>query len=300
MTSRLPTYRNGLMLAMVQGRIVCEEDFKVSALDRGLAFGDGVYEVIQSYSGKMWGTQAHFTRLERSLREIDIRSVDLEETRLRVEHAFDAVGRRDCLIYFHITRGCALRSHATSEAMEPQFLLMIKPAGDNAEKVENGIAAITYPDIRWKRCDIKSLNLLPNVMARRQACARGADEAIFVDDGVITEGAVSSAFAVIDGKVITRPLGPEILPGLTREAVLALAKMHSLQVEQRCISLQEAFDADEIFITGSGDEIRSVVKLDGQTVGSGKPGPIARKIIDTFIEHTRGGGSFEELAERSV
>lgn len=295
MTTGLPTYRDGLLLAMVQGRIVAENDLHVSAMDRGLMFGDGVYEVIQSYAGKLWAAQAHFARLARSLKDIDIRNVDLRDVRTWVDDAFEAVGRVDCLIYFHITRGCALRAHATSAPLEPRFVLMITPAHDNTDKAQNGIAVITYPEIRWKRCDIKSLNLLANVMARREANRRGAGEAVFVDDGMITEAAVSSVFAVIDGTLVTRPLGPQILPGITRQAVLAIARMQGIAVDERCFSLDEIRTADEIILTGSGDEIRSAVTLDDKPVARGKPGPVARNIIDAFVEHTRTGGAFEDL-----
>jgi len=291
-----PLDTSELLLAMVQGTIVSADEFHVSALDRGLTFGDGVYEVARSYSGRIWGAEQHFARLSRSLVAIGIENVDLTQVRGWVDQAFGAVDRRDCLIYFHITRGCAVRSHVPPDGIAPQFLLMIKPAPDNTEKARTGITAITYPEIRWKRCDIKSLNLLPNVLAKREAYKQGAGEAIFVEDNMITEGASSNVFAVVNGRLLTRPLGPEILPGVTRQAVLAIAKSQGVDTQQRCISLKEAFGADELFVSGSGDEVRSVVGLDGRSIGSGRPGPVARKIIDAFVAHTRSGGSFEELA----
>lgn len=285
----------GLLLAMHQGEIISPENPQVSALDRGLLFGDGVYEVIQSYCGKLWGLERHLARFERSLTEIGIDNVDPEQIRRSVNKAFDAVGRVDCLVYFHVTRGGGPRSHAGEEIMEPQFLLLIKPAKDNSALVRDGITAISCPDLRWKRCDIKSLNLLPNVLARREARRRGADEAVFVSDGIITEAAVSSFFAVVDGQVVTRPLGPEILPGVTRQAVVLIARRLGLDVVERTVSLQQAYQADELFVTGTGDEIRSIVKLDDRPIASGRPGPIAKQIIDVFITHTRSGKTFEEL-----
>jgi len=289
--------RSGLLLTMIQGKIVSSESPQVSALDRGLFFGDGVYEVVQSYAGRIWGFDEHLARLDRSLREVEIENVDLEQIRSWVLEAFEAVHRTNCLIYFHVTRGCALRSHAVAEPLEPQFLLMIKPPSDNSEKVRQGTTAITYPEIRWKRCDIKSLNLLGNVLARREALKRGVDEAIFIDDGFVTEGAVSSVLAVIGGKLVTRPLGPEILPGITRQATIAIARKLGIEIEERAILQQQAYDAEELLSTGTGDEIRPVVKLDDHVIGSGGPGPVTTRLINFFVDYTRSGASLGELLD---
>jgi len=296
MTLTPPSVKTHLLLTMIQGQIVSPDHAVVSAHDRGLTFGDGVYEALQSYAGKLWGIEQHFQRLARSLREIQIDNVDLNQVRQWVFEAFDAVDHANCLVYFHITRGCAARAHVVDEPMEPQFLLTIKPAYDNTSKVVNGIAAISYPDIRWKRCDIKSLNLLPNVMARREAYRRKAGEAIFVDEGVVTEGAVSNAFAIIGDKLVTRPLGREILPGVTRQVVLAVARRVGLPIEERPFSLAEAFGAQELLVSGTGEEIRGIVRLDEKPIGDGKPGPWTRKIIDYFVDYTRSGASFDDLA----
>lgn len=285
----------GLLLVMLQGKIVPVDHAKVSVLDRGLYFGDGVYEVIRSYSGKLWGFEHHMVRLERSLKGIEIENVDLDQVRKWVFDAFEAVDRADCLTYFQITRGCAARSHIVTEPMEPQFMLMVKPPIENSRQVGDGIAAITYPETRWRRCDIKSLNLLPNVMARRDAHKRGAGEAIFIDQGAVTEGAVSSIFAVVDNKLITRPLDPQILPGITRLAVISIAEKLGVKVEHRRITADQLLRAQEVLACGTGEEIRSVVKIDDHPIGQGRPGPVTRKIIDFFIDHTRAGKSFEDL-----
>jgi len=286
-----------VLLMMIQGRIVPADEAKVSAHDRGLHFGDGVYEVIRSYAGQLWGFEQHMARLERSLREIEIDNVDLGQVRRWVLGAFDAVDRVDCLVYFQITRGCAIRAHVVPEPLEPQFLLMIKPPIDNDEKVRDGISAITYPEIRWKRCDIKSLNLLPNVLARRAAHKQGASEAIFIDQGFVTEGAVSSVFAIVSGKLILRPLDPQILPGITRMAIKGIAERLGVRIEERPVSKDEFLRADEVFACGTGEEIRGVVKIDDQVIGQGRPGPITCKLVEFFVRHTRSGGTLDELLD---
>ncbi len=281
---------------MINGEIVDSAKAKVSAWDRGLFFGDGVYEVIQAYAGKLWGFSQHFRRFQRSLREIEITDVDLRQVEEWIHQAFAAAKMPDSLVYFHITRGCGIRSNVPGEDLgRPQFMLYIKSAPDNRKYVAEGIAAITYPDLRWKRCDIKSLNLLPNVMAARAAHKVGAGEALFVDNGLITEGASSCFFAVMGGKLVTRPLGHEILPSVTRQAVLALAEKLGIQTVERPITVRESVQADELFVSSSGREIRPIVKLDGHVLSAGKPGSKTLALVDVFLKHTRSGESFDDL-----
>jgi D-alanine transaminase len=289
-----------MMLTMIQGKIVSPEDAKVSVWDRGYYFGDGIYEVVQAYNGKLWGFEQHFKRFERSLKAIEIDNTDLGKVRRWIFEAFEAAKIPNCLVYFQITRGCGIRSHVPNPNLsEPQFFLYIKPAPDNSHDVTHGISAITYPDIRWKRCDIKSLNLLPNVMATNAAAKRGAEEAIFVSDDVLIEGASSSFFGVVNGKIVTRQLDRGILPSITRLPVLAIAEKLGVEVDQRPLRLEEAYKADELLIAASGHEIRPIVKLDDKTIGEGKPGPVASKIIEHFIQATRGGVSYEELTKNT-
>jgi D-alanine transaminase len=285
-----------MTLVMINGEIVDSAAAKVSAWDRGLFFGDGIYEVIQAYVGKLWGFDQHFRRFQRSLREIEITDVDLNEVEGWINRAFSAAKMPDSLVYFHLTRGCGIRSNVPGEDLgRPQFLLYIKPAPDNRKYVAEGISVITYPDIRWKRCDIKSLNLLPNVMAARAAKKVGADEALFVDNGLITEGASSCFFAILGENLVTRPLGHEILPSVTRQAVLALAQKLGIQTVERPISVAESLQAEELFVSSSGREIRPIVNLDGHPLSNGKPGPKTLALIDTFLKHTRSGESFDDL-----
>ena len=187
-------------LAMIQDKIVPFEQLEPIYLDRGLYFGDGVYEVIRSYNGKIFAFEEHMQRFARSLAEIEIKNVDIDDVRSRVKKAFDKAGIPNAKIYFHITRGSAPRNHVSDDNIKPNFFLTVTEIVPNVEKKTKGIFVITLPDLRWKRCDIKSLNLLPNVLAQREAAKRGCTEAILVDEkGLITEGA-SSAFFAITGK----------------------------------------------------------------------------------------------------
>jgi D-alanine transaminase len=285
---------------MIQGKIVPSEQAHISAWDRGYYFGDGIYEVIQAYNGKMWGFEQHFRRFTRSLHEIAIDNVDLDKVRQWIHQAFDAAKIPNAMIYFQITRGCAMRTHVPPADMtEPQFFLYVKPSGDNTHYVEEGIATILYEDIRWKRCDIKSLNLLPNVMASQEAARRGAGEALFFTGDYINEGASSGFFGVIDHKLVTRQLDNLILPSVTRQAVLAIAERLNIEIVERPIAIKEAYKADELFTASSGYEIRPIIKLEDKPIGTGKPGKITAMIIKEFLKDTRGGVTFDEIVKNT-
>lgn len=289
-----------MTLVMIQGKIVPSKEAHVSAWDRGYYFGDGIYEVVQAYNGKMWGFDQHFRRFVRSLKEIAIDNVDLKKVQGWIHQAFEAAKIPNAMIYFQITRGCAMRTHVPPANMtEPQFFLYVKPAGDNTHYVQDGISTILYPDIRWKRCDIKSLNLLPNVMASQEAARRGAGEALFTTDDYINEGASSGFFGVFDGKLVTRQLDHLILPSVTRQAVLAIAERLKIDIVERAISIKEAFEAQELFTASSGYEIRPIVKLEDKLIGNGKPGKMTSLIIENFIKDTRGGVSFDEIVKNT-
>ncbi len=280
---------------IINDELIDAKQAKVSAWDRAIYFGDGVYEVIQAYDGKLWAFDAHFRRFERSLQEIDITNVNTDRIREKVLCGFKQAKMPNSLVYFHITRGVQLRAHLPEDNLTPQFLMFIKSAPDNTKIANNGIKAISYPDIRWKRCDIKSLNLLPNVMACNEARKKGCDDAVFVDDNFVVEGTSSTFFAVIDSKIITRPLNHQVLPGITRQAINAIARKLDIDFVEGRVTLDEAYNAEELFVSGTGYEIRAIIELDGRRIGEGMPGPITRKIIDYFVSYTRNGGSFEEL-----
>jgi len=275
-----------MQIAMIQDETIPLSELDPVYLDRGTYFGDGVYEVVRSYDGKIFALDEHLARLVRSLNETGITGVDIDEIRRRVEQAYATAGIRNAKIYFHVTRGSQVRSHAGGRDLKPNFFLTVTELADNSEQKEQGIAVCTYPDWRWKRCDIKSLNLLPNVMARMEAERRGCAEAIFVDEaGFITEAAGSAFFAILRGrKLVTRPLGTELLASITRRFVLELAPEAGLSVLERVMTPADVQAADELFIAVTTLDIVPVVRFDGAGIGTGRPGRYTKLLIDAFRE----------------
>ena len=229
-------------------------------------------------------------RMVRSLAAIKIQGLSLDQIQQRVLRAFEHAQIPDAIVYFHITRGQALRAHVNRQNLQPQFFLTVRAAPDNSQYALDGIAAISTADLRWRRCDIKSLNLLPNVLARMKAAESDAQEALLVDQaGRITEAAVSSVFAVVKDTLLTHPLNHCILPSITRQVVIFIAGQLGLQVFPQPFTLEQAYHADELIVCGTGDGIRPVVKLDGRTIGTGRPGPISERIIRQFDQLTHAG-----------
>lgn len=278
-------------LAWINDEMCPLNEVPAALLDRGLYFGDGVYEVIRSYDGRLFAFEEHMARFERSLREIYMDYVDVAEIRRKVVEAFERAGHANAKIYFHVTRGSEMRDHLPSEGLEPNFFLTLQPLGDSAKVKEAGLKVSTFPDWRWKRCDIKSLNLLPNIMARIDAAKKGAAEAILVDEtnNTITEGA-GSAFFTISGKekaLYTRPLGHEILPSITRSMVMKIAQHGGLSIAERAITPAEAAAMDEMFIAVTTKDIVPVVAFNNQPVGAGRPGECTKKLIAEFAALVR-------------
>lgn len=274
-------------IAMIQDSIVALNELEPVYLDRGMFFGDGVYEVLRSYDGKIFALEEHLARLSHSLAEIDIGGVDIDAVRRRVQKSFEAAGIANAKIYFHITRGSAMRSHAWNETLKPNFFLTVTELEDDSQVKAKGISVSTYPDLRWKRCDIKSLNLLPNVLARQDAEKKGCSEAILVDEaGFITEGAASSLFAVVKKAIQTAPLGVNILPSITRNFVIQAARNIGLAVVEKSLTPQEAAVADELFITVTTKDIVPVVSFDDKTIGDGKPGKYTKLLMEQFRTFT--------------
>jgi D-alanine transaminase len=272
---------------MIDDKIVPIAELEPIYNDRGIYFGDGVYEVLRSYNGKIFAMEEHLLRLARSLTEIRIVNVDIDQIRSRIMRAFDAAGIADARIYLHITRGSAPRSHTWKADLKPNFFLTIMELPDSAEEKSKGIAVSTYPDLRWKRCDIKSLNLLANVLARQDAEEKGCAEAVFVDDaGLITEGAGSAFFTVLGKSLQTAPLTANILASVTRKFVIKAAKNIALKVIEKSLTPQQAADANELFIAVTTKDIVPVVKFDGKVVKDGKPGKWTKKLIGEFKKFT--------------
>jgi D-alanine transaminase len=276
-----------MQIAMLQDRILPLVDLDPAYLDRGTYFGDGVYEVLRSYNGKIFALEDHLTRFANSLAAIKITGVDIKKIRSRILKAFDTAGFANAKIYFHITRGSAPRSHVYDADLKPNFFLTVTELPDDSELKATGIAVSTYPDWRWKRCDIKSLNLLPNVLARADAAKKGCEEAILVDEaGLITEGAGSAFFAIFGNVLQTTPLTANILPSITRAFTIKAAKNTGLEIVEKSLTVQQAASADELFIAVTTKDIVPVVKFDDKVIGDGSPGRYTRLLIKNFHTFT--------------
>ena len=276
-------------VAYVNGRFVRQAEAGVSIEDRGYQLGDGVYEVWAVMDGKLADADGHFARLERSLGELAIPmpmsraalTVALRETirRNRVRHG---------VVYLQVTRGVARRDHAfPNPAVAPTVVITARSTNAAAAEARaaRGVGVITTPENRWGRCDIKTVNLLPNVLAKQAAREEGAFEAWFVDhDGLVTEGASSNAWIVDgDGVLRTRDIGANILRGVTRLNLIDLARAAGYRVEERPFTVQEALSAREAFLTGAGALVIPIVSIDGQAVATGHPGEVARTLRAAYI-----------------
>ena len=274
-------------VAMIQDKIVPMEELEPIYFDRGIYFGDGVYEVVRSYDGKIFALEEHLQRFANSLAAIKIAGVDIDQIRCRVLKAFDAASISNAKIYFHITRGSAPRSHSWEADLKLNFFLTVTELPDDTEEKTKGITVSTHPDWRWKRCDIKSLNLLPNVLARQNAAKKGCAEAILVDEtGLITEGAVSAFFAIFGQRLQTAPLTANILPSITRKFAIEAGKNVGLEIVEKSLTPQQACCADELFIAVTTKDIVPVVEFDGKLIGDGKPGKYTKLLAQEFCSFT--------------
>jgi D-alanine transaminase len=282
--NRSPARREAL--ANVNGELLPLAEVKVSALDRGFLFGDAVYEVLRVYAGKPWLEGEHFERLGHSLEAIRITGIDLQQLARRMHQTIAAGPFSEAIVYIQITRGAAPRAHPFPAHATPLQLLWVKEFHDPyVEARQSGAKALLQPDIRWGRCDIKSTGLLPAVLAKTKAKQAGCYEAWLIDDeGFITEGASTNVWIVTPENVlVTRALGNDLLPGVTRAGVLrALAEEGVNAIEERPFTLNEAHAAREAFCTSSGGGIVPVISIDGKTVGEGRPGPMVKKVQSLY------------------
>lgn len=277
-----------MQIAMIQDRVVAVDELDPAYLDRGLFFGDGVYEVIRSYNGKIFALEEHLQRFADSLAGVQIVGVDIDVVRSRVQKAFDAAAIPNAKIYFHVTRGSGPRNHVADADLKPNFFLTVTELEDDAQAKTDGIAVSTHPDWRWKRCDIKSLNLLPNVLARQDAARKGCAEAILVNEaGLITEGAASAFFAILGTTLRTAPLTTDILPSITRKYAIKAAASVGLNISEESLTPQRAVGADELFIAVTTKDIVPVVRFDGQTVADGSPGKHTVALMREFCSFTQ-------------
>ena len=272
-----------MQIVMIEDKIVPAGEVEPVYFDRGMFFGDGVYEVMRSYDGKLFAFDEHMERFAQSLAGIQITGVDLDQVRSRILRAFEAAGLANALVYFHVTRGSAPRERVWSDDLKPNFFLSVSELSDNSEIKAKGIAVSTFPDWRWKRCDIKSLNLLPNVMACTDAARKGCGEAIFVDEaGFITEGAGSAFFAVRGQTLQTAPLTANILPSITRQYTLKAGENVGLKIVEESLSLEKAVSSDELCVASTTKDVLAVVKFDDKVIGDGKPGKYTKLIAEEF------------------
>ncbi len=271
-------------IGFVNGTFMPLEQATVSVEDRGYQFGDGVYEVIRTYRGTPFRVEAHMARLERSAKALGLpMPYSNREWNELVAEGLKRAGFAESKVYIQLTRGVAPRDHAFPAESRPTVVMTIRELRPLAQAIcDAGVEAITFDDIRWGRCDIKSVNLLANVLARQRAKEAGVFEAIFVRDGTVTEGSVSNVMIARAGCVITAPEGPRILSGVTRSMVLDLARREQLPVEERTVVLEELRQADEVFLCGTTVEVLPVVRIDGRDVGTGKPGPVAARLGEWF------------------
>jgi len=276
-----------VQIVMIQDKIVPAAEVDPSHYDRGIFFGDGVYEVMRSYDGKLFALAEHLQRFSNSLSAIEITGLDIDEIRVRVLKAFDAAGIANAKIYFHVTRGSAARDRGWDDNLEPNFFLNLSEVADNTADRTRGIAVSTHPDWRWKRCDIKSLNLLANVLATTDAAKKGCGEAILVDEaGLITEGAGSAFFAIRGQTLQTAPLTANILPSITREFTLKAGSNVGLEIVAESLTVEQAACADELLIASTTQDTIPVVQFDGKPVAGGTPGKYAKLLAEEFRSFT--------------
>jgi D-alanine transaminase len=267
-------------IAFVNGRFLPWKDATVSIDDRGFQFGDGVYEVIRTYRGVPFEVAAHLDRLQRSATALSLpQPYSRGQWTQWMQQGLSQAGYQDAKVYLQITRGVAPRDHAFPTGIAPTVVMTIREFHPLTVQVrQEGVTAGICQDLRWGRCDIKSVNLLANVLAREEAKKTGVFEAILVRDGLVTEGSVSNVMAVQSGTIVTAPEGPRILSGVTRAVVLGLARQEGFPVEERFLSVDSLYAADEVFLTGTTLEVLGVVRVDDKTIGSGRPGPITKTL----------------------
>src|SRR3954469_14139136 len=273
-------------MVFLNGKFLAIEDAKVSVLDRGFIFGDGVYELVPVYSRVPFRLDEHLARLERSLAETQIRNpYTRAQWRQVVYQVIDAQAFDDQGVYFQVTRGVAKRDHAFPKNAEPTVFMMSNPlVNPPRELVEKGGFAVSAKDNRWLRCDIKSISLIGNCLLRQLSAESGASETILFRDGKLTEASASNVFIVKRGVILSPPKTSLILPGITYDVVLELAAAADLPLELREVAEAEVRGADEIWVTSSSKEVLAVVSLDAAPVGDARPGRVFARMYQLYQE----------------
>jgi D-alanine transaminase len=282
-------------LVCVNGKFLPRGEAKVSVEDRGFVFGDGVYEVLRVINGRPFAARFHNDRLKRSLDGIKISLQGNDSPERFVEIGRELLRENGLLqgeatLYMQVTRGATTRAHYfPPKDITPTVYISVARFNPATELAQSGASAITHPDLRWGRCDLKTLNLLPNVLASQTAKERGAFEAMLIRDGIVTEGAKTNFFGVVDGELRTHPIDNHILPGITRSVLCDLAKEVGIGVNETPINQTELPKLQELFLTGTTTDVMPVVKLDGKAIGKGAPGELTRKLQRVLAESLMAG-----------
>jgi D-alanine transaminase len=273
----------------INGEIIPMADARIGVEDRGYQFADGVYEVIRIYSGKTFTLAEHLARLAQSAEAIRI-SLPLTTKSLadEIKKLIVASGIREGMIYLQLTRGVSQRNHLIPAECKPTLLFYARPLPEMPIPGQGeGVKLLALPDERWKRCWIKSIALLPNVLAKSQAVEEGYDEAVFIDHGVVTECAASNVFAVIGGKVVTHPVGSKVLPGITRAVLFDCASTLGIAIDERPLREEEAIRASEMFITSTTREVSWVARWNDRYIGQGRCGPVTLALHRALQDRVR-------------
>ena len=279
------------MIVYLNGQLVPIEDAKISVLDRGFIYGDGVYELIPVYKRRPFRLPQHLTRLQHSLDGIRLANPHSEAewteivSEVIARQAFDDQG-----VYFQVTRGVAKRDHTFPAGVAPTVFMMSNPlVSPSAEQIEKGVAVVTADDNRWQRCDLKTISLVGNVLMRQLAADAGAVETVMFRDGNLTEASASNVLVVMRGVIVAPPKNNLILPGITYGAAYEFAREAGLPFEMRPVSRAEVQVADEMWLSSSTKEVVAVTTMDGRPFASGTPGPMFRKVHALFQEHKPRG-----------
>jgi D-alanine transaminase len=274
-------------IAYVNGKFLPLERATVHVEDRGFQFADGVYEVVRTYGGEPFAVDEHLARLFRSLDAIELK-IALDAVRLKsvIQEGVRRAGFAEAVIYLQITRGRAPRHRAMPKDAEPTIVMTVRELPARAPRLrEDGISVITMPEFRWARSDVKSIALLPSVLAYQAARKAGAGDTIFVEaDGTVNESTAGNIFVVTRGRLRTPPTSTRILAGVTRDKLLEAARVAGVQTAEERITKTDLYAADEMFLTSTIAEVTPVVAVDGKPIGTGKPGPASARIYEQFAQ----------------
>jgi D-alanine transaminase len=284
-------------IVYLNGKFYPRAEARVSVEDRAFVFGDGVYEVLRAINGRLFATRFHNDRLKRSLDGIRITLEESDSPERFAEVGVQLLRENglmegEATVYMQVSRGVATRVHNfPSPPVPPTVYISVASFKPYSDLAESGATAISHPDLRWGRCDLKTLNLLPNVLASQAAKERGAFEAMLIREGVVTEGAKTNFFGVVDGSLRTHPCDNHILPGITRAVLRELANGLRIEFNETPIKVAEIPRLTELFLTGTTTDVMPIVKLDDRPVGKGKPGELTRRLQKVLAENLTSGGS---------